>query len=329
MKKILSIFIVCLIVVMTVAGCTKAQTGTMPATDTSYNSAGKTSESAVAPSTSSSDGSASGSGLTAGEIASQEEQTNNFGGRKVIQTTAFSVETSDFDANMTFLRQKVAEYEGYVESSVINGRAPTEYGDTGRTAQMALRIPADKLDAFVTDAKTIGTLLSYNESAEDITSEYYDIETRLDVLNTQLTRLKSILVNTNNLADVLALEKEIADVTLQIEQLTSERKRYDGLVDFATVNITLNELALKDGAASDASIWDRMSKGFVSTLYGVGVFFEGLLVFLVAASPALVLIGIITVGIIFWVRHARKKKRARAVNGIPQFPQNWQEPDKK
>ena len=45
-----------------------------------------------------------------------------------------------------------------------------------RDAWLTLRIPAEKLDGFVTIVSELGNVTSKNESVEDITPKYVDVE---------------------------------------------------------------------------------------------------------------------------------------------------------
>lgn len=236
---------------------------------------------------------------------------DNFGGHKIILTYELSIETDRFDEDLEFIMQQVEAFGGYAQSSSVSGRKPVTYRDNGRYANLSLRIPSDKVGEFVNSAKGVGTLLSSNDYAQDISAQYFDRETRLNVLRVQLERLKSILVETDNLADIIELEKEIARVTIEIEELTSELRRWDNLVDYATVSIYLDELSPVEGPADELTVGERISRGFTSTLTGVGVFFENLFVFLISASPVLVILGAITAVVLLLVRRSNKKKAAK------------------
>ncbi len=271
------------------------------------------------------------------DAAARGVETPDYGGRKVIRNIYMSLDTDAFDDDMQSLLGRVAELGGYTESSTVDGRKPENYNDSGRTGYFVFRIPADKVDEFAAAAQGCGTLISYSENAEDITSQYFDIDTRLSVLRTQLDRLTTILVDTDNLADIIALEQEIADVTLEIEELTTELRRYDGLIDYATVTVNLYEERLYIGPAAEKTVGERIKAGFTDSLYGVGTFFADAFVWLVSALPILVLLAGIGVGLFFIIRGGKKRRAKRAQrkaamiyarNGqyapAPQAPRNTQ-----
>lgn len=236
----------------------------------------------------------------------------DFGGHKVIQNFELNFETAHFDEDIAYITERAAAAGGYAESSSINGKKPETYQERGRSAYMVLRIPADRVMSFFEDMKkNVGTLLYSDQYAQNITEQYFDTETRLTVLETQLERLTSILIETDNLSDIIELENEIARITLEIESLTTELRRWDGLVDYATVSISLAELSPTEGPADVKSVSERMGAGFQNTLNGMGVFFENLAVFLVAASPIIIPLAAIATVIILIIRRNRIRRAAQ------------------
>ena len=150
------------------------------------------------------------------EAMRSEAAGEQYGGRKVILTYEIRLETDAFDSLLTALKERLKTAGGYLQSSYIDGKKPEVYGDSGRTATLSLRVPAAGAEAFFSDVKTMGTVRSEQAYTDDVTAEYFDSETRLEVLKVQLERLKNILVETDNLADVITLETEIARVTMEI-----------------------------------------------------------------------------------------------------------------
>ncbi|HWS28619.1 MAG TPA: DUF4349 domain-containing protein [Clostridia bacterium] len=302
MKRYLSFALVLLLLLF--AGCAASAPN-----EATYDSAASEPQAAPAPD------SLRGSGEAEDEKpkGAAESQTDlpDYGGHKIIRTFSVSFETDTFDSDLSAITKSAMDMGGYVESSQVNGRKPEVYSDAGRNAYLTLRIPAEKADEFVEGVKGYGTLISANENAKDVTEAYFDLETRLEVLHTQLDRLKSILVTTDNLADIIALEKEIADVTLQIEQFTTEVRRYDGLISYATVTVSIEELRLNEGPAAQATVGERIDRGFTDTLYGVGTFFVNLFVFLVSALPVLVVLGVIALIVVLIVRGSQKRRKKK------------------
>lgn len=243
-------------------------------------------------------------GMEGGELAELEP---NYGGRKIIRTLSLELRTDRFDEHLAAILKDVQTAGGYVQGSYVYGTKPEVAGDSGRTASYSLRIPVDQVDAFVKTASGYGTLISQNEDTQDVTDNYFDIETRLAVYKDTLARLRSILVQTENLEDVIELEKEITRVTIEIEDLTTRLRKYDGLIDYATVHVQLYEKSLKIGPATKTPFGERISEGFAETLSDVGNFMEDFAVFLITGLPAFIPLGLLAWLIIWLLRRRREK----------------------
>lgn len=245
---------------------------------------------------------------------SEQLESPQYGGRKIIRTLSIELRTNEFDKQVAALKNDVQKAGGYVQDSNVYGTKPEVAGDAGRNCYFSVRIPAEQADAFMAAAAEYGTVLSQNESTQDVTDSYFDIETRLEVSRTSLQRLKDILVKTNNLADIIALEQEISSVTYDIESLTSNLRKYDGMIEYATINVTINEEGMKIGPAAKTPFGQRVVDGFTETASDVGNFIEDLAVFVLAGTP--VFIPLVAI-ILFIVWLCKRRRAVDIINGMP------------
>ncbi|MEA4969482.1 MAG: DUF4349 domain-containing protein [Candidatus Pelethousia sp.] len=272
-------------------------------------------------------------GVFGGESQSTANRGNAdlYGGHKIIATYNLEMSTDAFDEHYALLTAKAEELGGYVQDSSVSGTKPVTYNDYGRNANLTFRIPSDKAETFMEFAGGTGTITHTSKSTQDVTLDYYDSETRLDVLKTQLERLKSILVTTDNLADIVELEKAIAEVTIEIEQMTTQLRRYDDLIDYTTVYLYMREERLIAGPAATQSVGERIGKGFTSNLSGVGVFLENFFVWFVSSLPVLVLLALAGWGIVAIIRRAvrRRGKTEKPPKARKSQPSTWVNPEQK
>lgn len=243
-----------------------------------------------------------------------EAQKGNYGNHKIISTYSIEMNTDEFDLHLQMLQDEAIRLGGYIQSSNVSGTKPETYNDYGRYASYSFRIPSDRAEEFVEYTKGTGEITYSNCDTEDVTLSYYDTETRLQVLRTQLERLQSILVETDNLADIIELEQAISETTLEIEQYTTQLRRYDDLIDYTTVHVSVSENRLTTGPAAKETLGQRISSGFAESMAGLGVFLEDALVWLICAIPALLLIAaMVLVAIvlfrIIWRQTAKGRER--------------------
>ena len=84
------------------------------------------------------------------------------------------MQTKEFDSVLNSLKTKTTELGGYVENSSISGNSYSY--TTTRYASYTIRIPADKLNEFVDIVGELGNVTQENESVEDVTLQYVDVE---------------------------------------------------------------------------------------------------------------------------------------------------------
>ncbi len=243
------------------------------------------------------------------------EQTNSSGqsiyqnaDAKLIRRAQLTIQTTDFDRAAQALDELVTSLGGYFESASVQGGSYRQ-SNANRWGEYVIRIPAERYDAFLGQTGTLGYVAYQDESSEDIGEQYYDTEARLKTQRTKQERLLALLEKAENMEDIIALESALSDVEYQIEQYTSTLNRYDSLVGFATINLSLEQVTVVDDTPGQAdSLGQRMAAGFVSSGRGLVRGVQDLLVWLsyhiFGTAVALAVVALIAVVII---RAVRKK----------------------
>lgn len=230
--------------------------------------------------------------------------------RKIIHSAWLSIETKNFSGDVSSIEQRITAIGGYVQSSYITGREPKEWNDQGRNATITARVPSDKLETFLSDVKSIGEVIEQNTGSDDVTMQYFDTESHVSVLKIQLERLKAILASSEKLADVLALETEIARIQYEIEQLTTDLRRWDNLVNYSSVEVRLSEVTqLQQPQIASTKLGERIRDAFNRSISSTADFLEGALVFLVALVPILPILAFIALIVWLIVRASKKAQR--------------------
>lgn len=233
-------------------------------------------------------------------------------GRKWIITVNMSAETEDLDVLMEALNGKISGLGGYVEDQdSYNGSmySSRRY----RSASLTVRIPAERVDEFTEEMSGIANVVSTNLSREDITLSYVATESRVKALQTEEARLLELMEQAETMADLLEIESRLTDVRYELENRASQLRLYDNQVDYATIYLSIDEVQ-EYTPVEEPTVWERISGGFVSSIKGVGNGLLDLLVWVLAKSPYLVILGGVTVGVVVLVkkRKARKAEKKAA-----------------
>ena len=231
-------------------------------------------------------------------------------GRKWIITVNMSAETEDLDALMEALNGKISGLGGYVEDQdSYNGSmySSRRY----RSASLTVRIPAQRVDEFTEEMSGIANVVSTNLSREDITLSYVATESRVKALQTEEARLLELMEQAETMADLLEIESRLTDVRYELENRASQLRLYDNQVDYATIYLSIDEVQ-EYTPVEEPTVWERISGGFVSSVKGVGNGLLDLLVWVLAKSPYLVILGGVTVGVVVLVRKRKARKAKKA-----------------
>ena len=223
--------------------------------------------------------------------------------KKIIKNYYYVYETETFDEAYAYLKEQIEKYQGYVSSSNVEGT-------TYRTLNLTARIPAEVSDEFTGSMGSLGTIISQSESADDVTLQYTDTESRIASLKTEQERLNELLKKADDLESIITLEERLTEVRYELENYQSKKNLYDDLVTYSTVNITLEEVNYTV-AVDDSTFFSRISTGLESSFRDIKNGFLDFLVAFIVVLPYLVIWGVVFFVIIWIIRKSIKRRRIK------------------
>lgn len=223
--------------------------------------------------------------------------------RKIVRTADLTVRTPDFDGALESAKALLENMGGYVENLY-------QYGESTRRASLSMRVPSEKLDAFLSGAEGLGRVTDRSESASDMTTTYVDNQARLDTLYAKRDRLNELLLKAEDVSDLIEIESAIADTQYQIDSFESSQRSIDSRVDLSYVNLNLVEETPASTATADITLGERLSAALTASIEWLGSFARNVLVFVVMILPAAIPLGVILLVWRLIVRRRRKNKEA-------------------
>jgi len=251
--------------------------------------------------------------MTEGDFAVEEESayrddaqysdTSNTTDRKVIKTAYLSLEIGDgkFEKSLFDLTRLADNNGGFVSHTQSYSDADGQL----TSGSITIRIPHDKYNSALDLIKDMGTVESISVSGQDVTQEYTDLESRLRNLNAQEEILLDLMAQSEDVGDSIEVQRELSYVMEQIEVIKGRMNYLDNMVSFSTIEVYMHE----PEPITTSSGWgflEALKKG----LRGAVTVFNGILIFLIAASPILAIIAIILV-VIWLIIRSRRRRRAR------------------
>jgi hypothetical protein len=150
------------------------------------------------------------------------------------------VDVGAFGANAEQIRVIAADLGGYVAS----GETHIEELEDGRYAVgwYTMRIPSDRFDEAVGRVELLGERVSASLSSQDVTEEYVDLEGRLNYWRQQEQFYSALMDEADNVNDMIALQAQMQQVLLTIEQIEGRMRYLDSRTNFATLTVGLTEI---------------------------------------------------------------------------------------
>ncbi len=238
----------------------------------------------------------------------------NTSAEKIIYTAQCVVETKEFDKTISALDALVAKYGGFIEQSNVTGNTYRDHnGDTyikNRYAKYTLRIPATSFDSFLNETGTLGVVISKNQQAQNITSQFTDTQARMEAYKIQEERLLALLEKADTMDAIITIEDKLTNVRYNIEALQRNLNNMQSKVDYSTVNLSIDEVEIYTPVEEPTFIQrlgDSIVDSWNSFVDGLGDF----VIWIVYAIPTLIILAGIAVLVIILVKKRIKKERAK------------------
>lgn len=302
-RKALAGLMALMLLALTACGGSKGATAASPAAENSTTAADMQMEMAYG-----------GEAYDVAPTATAEEDVLRT--EKMIHTATLSMETTAFDDAVEDLSRLTEILGGYYEnSSVWSG------GRGYRWADYTVRVPAENYKAFLSQAGELCHMTSSDTSQQNISEVYYDTEGRLKTQQIKLERLQALLAKAEEMEDIITIESAISETEQQIDDLSGTLQHYDGLVDYATVYISLQEVyKLSNVEEAPDSFASRIGSAFTA---GWASFTDGLEDLVVAMAYGWMWVILLAVVIVVAVRVLRKRRRGT----MPKLKKQDDKPD--
>ena len=190
--------------------------------------------------------------------------------RKLIKTVDMTIETVSFDETIANLRNNINAVGGYIESEYSYNGSLYNSSNQSKYATITVRVPDTALDGFVNDVSGIGNVTQKTTSTRDVTLNYVDTESKKEMYKAEQESLLGLLEKAETIEDITYLTQRLTEVRYNIESMESSLRVYDDLVDYATVNFTINEVkVLTPTVIVEKTPGEELKEGFATSVKDV------------------------------------------------------------
>ncbi len=234
--------------------------------------------------------------------------------RKLIYSSNFTMQTQNYDEDYATIKNTLSSLGGYVE----NESTWSDIGEysTLRHSDLSLRIPTENYNEFLDTISGVGTIVDKQLYTDDVSDQYFDTESRIEILEARQERLMEYLETAVKIEDIIELEAELSEVLYELDVLKGQNKGIDQMVDYAQVSISISEVLTPTTSQNNnvPPLNERASNAYQVSVENVKQFFENFAVVMAALAPVLIILLIIVVIILIAVKlilKAVKKYRVK------------------
>lgn len=193
-----------------------------------------------------------------------------------------------------------------------------DFGSRYAGGSLSIRIPKNNVDNFLEVIENSDLIVtSKNETITDVTMDYVDTESRLNVKIKQKEKYMEYLDSAVSVDDLLNIEDKLADVVSDIEAFESKLKSMDSQIEYTEINLNIE----CETSVNRESFWERFKTALKDIREEVGeTFLDGLAWFLNALVSLVFFIPIMIIVI---------KAIVLAFNGKWEFKKRGNDKEKK
>ena len=213
-----------------------------------------------------------------------------------------------------------ATIESMVASMAADGAfvvSAEEHGGTEDSQPyitMSIRIPAARFDEAMDRLADLAvTVYSSNESAQDVTEEYVDLEARLESLEAARQRLLVIMEEARNTEDLLQAEQQLTQREAEIESIKGRMQYLEQSAALSSIWVELQPYILNQPVGDEWRPAETTRRAVDTLLDALRSFGDFAIFFAIAILPWLAAIGLVILAIVLLIRwRARVRGRRKA-----------------
>jgi hypothetical protein len=203
----------------------------------------------------------------------------------IIYTASLTMRTGDVAGAAAQAKRVVGAAGGYVGDET-SADAPGSHP----TATITFKIPSARYPAVLDQlgSSALGTRLSLNQQAADVTQEVADVNSRVNSAKATLAAFRAMLGKATSVSEIIRVEQEISGREADLESLQARQKSLGAQTAFATVTLRLEgTAAARQGHRKATGLTGGLRSGwhaFTAFLGGLALVLGWLLPFLGLAA---------------------------------------------
>jgi hypothetical protein len=161
-------------------------------------------------------------------------------GRKIIRNGELTLETDSPTEGLRKITAAAESHGGFVVTSEFKQNPVAAGAKPSQGVVVVARVPATQFASALDQIRNAGErVIQERVSGQDVSEEYLDLEARLRTKKALEAQFLEIMKQARKVEDALEVQRELADVRTEIEQLEGRRRFLENQAALSTITTTL------------------------------------------------------------------------------------------
>lgn len=148
-------------------------------------------------------------------------------GRHIVYTASMHVSVFNLQEAMEAAEALPEKYGGYIANM--------------NESSLVLRIPSRNLRPLMSEIGELGVIEHRTLQAQDVTDEFYDIESRITALEKTHAQLLDLLGKARTVQEALEVRRALDEIAMELEVLKGRMRKLENLISYSTLTLGLQE----------------------------------------------------------------------------------------
>jgi hypothetical protein len=249
--------------------------------------------------TSSSTSSSAGSGAMAapGSVREAAPSAASQGGGAATKARVANASAINYTAELTVRATRVSDATDAAAqiAASAGGYVANETTSSGSaaSADIQLRIPVSAYPATLSRLAELGTRLSLNQQAQDLTEQVADVNSQVTSDQAAIMQLRALLSHAGSVGDLLTVQNQINSEESNLESIEAQQRALSNETSYATVTMTiLGPTAKPVVKPHKATPPPNLARGLSAGWRALRITVDWTLALLGALAPFLAVVGV-------------------------------------
>jgi len=162
-------------------------------------------------------------------------------GEKIRKTSSLTIEVDkkEFESKKSEIDSIIESNNGLYTNK--NEYENSHYNNKYKNYRITIKVPVENNQATLTSLKALGNVEYFSENADDLTTQYTDVEAYLESYKKEKVKIESLLDRAETIEEIIQIENKLSSLQRTIDNYEKQKLNLDRQTEYSTIYVTLKE----------------------------------------------------------------------------------------